>query len=48
MVLVAVLTITLWVGLPPRITLPQEKLSLWEVHLSPHEVCTEAVRSSGE
>ena len=48
MTLVAMLTITLLVGLPPSIALPQEELPLREVYLSPHDGCTELLRSFGE
>jgi hypothetical protein len=48
MTLVTVLTITLLVGLLPRIPLPQEKLPPGKCTAPPHEVCTEVMRSFGE
>jgi phosphatidylserine/phosphatidylglycerophosphate/cardiolipin synthase-like enzyme len=41
--LFVVLSLTIWMGLSPSSTLPQEKPTTWEVYFSPKGGCTDAI-----
>jgi len=41
--LFGIVTVTAWIFLFPALTIPEEKLTNWQIYFSPHGGCTEAI-----